>query len=1025
MFNKTKGKIIYIFLLLIFSFSSINASANGTDLKEDCRSSAEYSAALGNQPDSNMTKNCSFYLTQNDSNFIVTAGFLVPKDMIDKYSDTLIDWGFDYENNKNKFKSTVVSSLMSFASIIIAICLMIYVFVGFIMSTGESPAIKQKTMFIGIALSSILLVMSGSTPVMLFMILIFCGMYNWAITSMIGIEDKIDNMSREDVARFSEKTVRIQNENITTFLIQTSLEELITDTQTIKRNLLSTFEYGKNGSIFSEGFLTVGESMSTNLECLSTGRVDVDTEFEFSVGNIFNSLDVGVAVSHNAVFSKGGDTENWDCDENFGDDESRHSVRINTMNALSNFLQQTRVENMAGETTIAVDIDDFFDKAKAISIQKIEESDLAGANDAVKNTGDYLLALAAVKQSNKTRTDIRTTSSYKSLVEKNKKDFAKQFDCSDGDVLTFPQCLHLQMLQKSQYKYSRLFGKAVGEDDITGESINGHYFIKPYLIDIAYAAIDYECALSNTSSMFLDNVEGENYFNDSIEKQLITKDHLKEIGTNNQLECYRIEDDGTITALGNPEMKDEIWFDMLDKAKALEIWLMSIDEGAFAQMTEKDNQIEKIKMEIANMFYPSMKSLYSINNAMIDISSRIGETLNAEQNLFTFNLKGEVDISKPQFYYNFDLYTNDSVDQKIIDNVSKSKSLRKYQFNPVLNNVVRSETAGVVNHEGFWDKLGLNDIINNLIIGTSCPIVNNKGECDSNIIQQSHANIDSLTRTAITATGIRLGMMFVNSQCKSNSGGGYMAVMGGFIGVGISLVKKAGCAAVESTELSFGSNANRIVMFIWFLTIINFMAANSYWFVTVFFLFYLVRTIAPMFLFLGVSTTYELIKNSIMSVSSDDPNKTFLNFYTTMGLIKSILFHFVMVNLSMYFFMFLITSGAIGGAIYDITRSMFDTESTFQNIIFGLVQPMINMLMFLYCARVVGDFERMMGQMASVRGENFFEGSSDMVNMTFVYASTKVAGALNQSGQEVAKGVEKGMSNIAAKQEVRKNSKPE
>ncbi|EJB8440301.1 hypothetical protein MW344_004973 [Vibrio parahaemolyticus] len=1021
-------KIFYSCFVLLALMFSVNASANvnGTDANgNECRTAKVYSSQIHNQPSANYLPPCGSYLTQNDQKFKGIAAFFVTKEDVVNNAPWLQNKGYVVDDNSlNDFSdSTTASSLFASAFLMLGITFVMYVFLMIIVSLTEKNVPMGKFLIFLFALGTLsMFVMSPNTQIKLIATVV--GQINYAYEDNYNVVYELERRSLKNVDEFASEESETLNENVISFLYEASAQDVLTNYLTFKDHMVDTdAQYDPQGSIRDVKEFTNREKLTLINQCNSTTRSETknDLELTLSLDKIKN-LDFGASISHKAAIWTGGEAVDWECDSGFGYNKVWGNLTSYTTNNLKNFHSSEPKKNMSQNTSYLTDLKAAVDKRIEVSLDVIEKIDLAGSNGALLNTSEMDFALNTAKEVAKSGGSYKDTKSFPLLVASLKRQMGV-LSFEKDDAFTVEEANQLRILGKEQFKFSKMFGHFLGNDEATDEDINGYYYLKPYFDEAIYSAMAYECSTRLSMEEFLIYQKFATDFNSALDED--TK-KLKQIGARNDLNCFRFNDNFEIEAVGNPNLKDKYWQDMFNYKQAFQYWLKAIDVAANEIVAEtNENHDEKIK-ELLNIVAPNAKSLSDFKIALIDFNNKSYKSVNTQENIFTYKINSHInyDSTKPAYYYNFDKFSKDILDESEVEQLAKLKSLRKYDLSPILTPIKRSEVAGDIELESISEKIGTSQWIDDITIGAECPIIDNEGRCDASIIQQAHHNTGEMMEAATTFTLLKFAGSGAAAACEVTDGAKFdmKAVLGGPMKIFVELIGTASCITIQSYEIAFGDITLSMVIIAWFAVLMAKLTVVSPLIIDIFLFLYFLRAIPTLIIMLAGVMPYELGRNSIRTIASDKPVEELFHFNATVAILKALLFRTAIVVINIKLLMYIIHSETFGGAVFDMVSPIFP-DTLIGGAMFGICYNLFSMFIPVLAFKTVGRFEDDMAQLIGTSSGGFMSEQSQIVGAVHAYATGKVYSEAKGNLTNVANKVDSKTKQAIHESEKRKKEK--
>lgn len=1020
-------------MTLLFSINAV-AQINGTDSNgKECRTPKIYSSQIHNQPSAKYLPPCSIYLTKNDPRFEFIAPFYVTKKDVERNKGWLENIGYEVdENSLSKFnQSTFGSTLLATSVLLIGITFVFYI-ISLIITWLTSQRVPiGKFIIFTFALGTIsMFAISPNTQIKLIATVI--GHINLSYEDNYNIQEELEKRSLKNVDQFASEEAKILNDNVVSFLFEASAQDVITNQLTFKNHMADKdAQYDPQGSVIDVKKFSIREKLALINQCNSTTRSETKNDLELTLSlDKLKKLDLGASISHKAALWTGGEAVDWECDSGFGYNKVWGNLTSYTTNNLKNFHASEPKKNMSQNTSYATDLKAMVDKRIEVSLDVVEKIDIDGSNGALMNTSELNYALNTAKEVAKSGISYKDTKSFPLLVDSLKRQMGVLAFEKD-DAFTVEEANHLRILGKEQFKFSKLFGHFLGNDEVTEEDINGYYYVKPFIDEAIYSALAYECSKRLSMEEFLIYEEAAKDFNAGLDED---SKKLKQLGARNDFSCYRLNDNFEMTAVGNPNLRDKYWQDMFNYKQAFQIWLMAMDVAANEIVAETNENHEEELLELLNIVAPNAKSLSDFKIALVDFNNKSYKSVNTQENIFTYKINSYIkyDSTIPSYFYNFDKFSKDILSDSEIEQLAKINSLKKYDLSPILTPIKRSEVAGDIELESLSEKIGTSQWFDNLMIGAKCPIIDSEGRCDASIIQQAHHNKGEMTEAAANFTLAKFAGTGAAAACEASDGSNFdmKAVMGGPMTIFIELVGTASCISLQSFEIAFGDITLSMVFISWFAVLMAKLTVVSPLIIDLFLILFFLRAIPILVMMLGLVMPYDLAQSAIKAGFSNKPVNELFNFHATVSVIKALVFRIAVIVINVQLLMYIIHSETFGGTIYDMVRPIFP-ETLIGGALFGICYNLFTMFVIILVFKTVGRFEDDIADLVGISSGGFMSEQSQIVGAMHAYFMGKVYGDSKDSLKSASDKAEQNLKgtlhkrNLRKKQEEKEKSNPE
>ncbi|EIW7861942.1 hypothetical protein MH171_001871 [Vibrio parahaemolyticus] len=988
MINKINLKNIfcYLFVIFVLSFSSMSFANYDVNAKgEECRTASQYSKELGNQSSIAWKESCDLYLQQFDKAFVSVTKFFLDKSDIEKSREFLsskglnVDEVIDYYDEKNFIKEVLL--VIAYA---IAFILPVYLTAIVVASFSTNFSMGQV---LGIIIPFVILLSIGLSSTTLHVKVFYYtfSTINYFHDRVADVGSVVEDANTNAAALRSNEELSDQNDKMVSFLLEQTIQEENTKKFIYSNSFANKkAEYDPNGSIMNLKNPTIDEKLSIVKQCTDRNRVEVDTDIVIFIPTVDELLDgeLGVNLAHEGMFKYGGETDEWECENSdFGkEDGIISSVKISTANVIKNFALNTNVQNMANNTNVVDDFAGLFNDLVKYLIQKADVADIDGSNSARMIDSEFAFAKNASVEARKSNVSRKSTKSYKQLVSAIQRTMENALSYEKNDNLTVDEADAFRIIQAGQFKFSKLFGHPLGQDELTYEDLNGMYYLKPYIVDIVNNRNAYLCSQRLSDIEFVNYVKYAEDFNAATGEQA---NKLKSFGARGDLDCFVVNEDNTLTAVGNPNQKDEYKEKVDDGVNALALWLEAHDEAALNIInSNKSNHDDQI-LELINTYKPNPYDLRAFKIAQIDMYSGLSKTSNIQENVMTFNyVNSDNKTNEPSYYFNFSRFTDDDLDDEEKDRRAVSFGLKKYDYSEYLISTNRESSKNFAEvNESWFEQFSPTGIAKRIFNDFSlCPIKDKNGDCKTSLTQQAH--LGSLAALEVTSdiAVMRATLSGITAMCLAGDGANFdpKALVAGPVAL-IEGLATVGCNGAIAMNAAVGGFMDLGIVLAVFSAILGWLASNATVFIIVLVVLFFLRTIPTLIITTSTFFSYESTRNSVVAPFSPNPNQALIKFDATIGSVKTMIFYLLVVPISMYVFLYIQHDPIFGGIVYDTTASMFG-NGVFAQMLMVIVS---NFVLFGFVPVIINSIKTWESDTASafnVKGQGFFTGQSQFVS---------------------------------------------
>ncbi|HHG3557999.1 TPA: hypothetical protein ACPV0I_000073 [Vibrio parahaemolyticus] len=966
---KEKINVAIVICLTVLTFSSnvyaesdFAISSLFTDKQEgiECESPKEFSRLSGNRTNANYLPPCFSYLEQYDYT-VVAWNWLLTKDEYDENSSMFESYGNDPNQQRVVFRDSTfdwgigLDLIVGFFAMIVALICIIQTFVY--MSENEEKGVPRPVIFI--LVGSTLIALLSWSFVRAKLLLCIALIHNSIALYFHNVEDELavykDGYLETLVSDAKDKN----NQVLSNALHKSVLEREIFERNSLNKWFGTSTEFEDNGVFYnSDQDLSAEEYFRYAYECFSTYKADVYTSSEWNFTNGFNFVN---KIPDEIVIKYGGETENNYCNRlNFGYEIADTTIKSDFPNVMTNFFQGIYKEDMSEETSVYEDAKGLFDISLGNAEKTIAKVAEAGSNMNLRNDGLLMQALAAVKQADPNRKNIKSTESYKKLVEQFEKDFSQAMIFEDS--FSVEERLNLSNLAIETYKTSIFGGYEHGEIDATFEQITGFQAFERFIRETARLNLEYHAAKKSDRKDFMFRQQRAEEFN----RLDLSKDNDRysaNIASGFDLDGFEFNYSSvdieknkdkrfSIKAVGDPDRTIDLYREVVDRKLAVQTLFNAIDTAGYKwAMANAEAMDEELIVEMLNSIKPTFQSVTDFKNAQIDKRAGLNQVLNSEVDLYTITTHSW-NINEPQTFYPYPAVGIDISDVDGIELYDKQNELKKYDASMLLSNAYSARTPNVVSDKSWLERFGLNDMINDLYLMSECKIKDANGHCRMSATQLAYSNSNYMYKLAAYSGGSIVIVELAGSLCKFKnvaklSAKGKFKTGNGKATQAAEEAAEGGCDIVNGVK-DLASNLLMIMFNISLVLIVaNTLASNIGLYIGILILVYPYRSFVILFLLTLYTMVVEAIQMFIGGVLGNERQ----GFEKTKALLSEASFQIIFFPLMILFLFYTLTTPVISGAIYDLVSSAMNANSMnpYSVIITGLVHQIVNLAYIWFC----------------------------------------------------------------------------
>lgn len=1010
---------------------------------EDCVPGPQVGAKIGNwlAEDVKSTSNykpCDRFLLPNDPLAKTMLYYVSDKDTVLEVKEQMEELGGNFEEitrgfrGKNSFL-VLFNTLMFVAFLAAALYSGARVSKVFRESNVTENAARGSVMLAALLLGYHLL---SNLPLYIARgVLYFTSSYNFMIYNFHDF-DSLEKVTATEgrLEQFAD-TFNSQNYEVANALMLNETVNVVTDNVILKKNVGSTVSV--EGQWFSDGDSvsrpTFSEYLKYHDHCFQRRFADVYNDYEVNLGVTLGMLWDGdslvTKIPETAILTSGGDTGVYDCPESegFGKETGVVTIKQNTNLVLQNFLSDKFGVDYSNNTSVTDQIADTFSSTRAIINNGLENIVNAATSNPQGIESEIETALAAVKEARTSGTNVRNTSSFKSLVDKVKKETAQAFAYQNpgNDSLKMSDLMLIDAVKAVVYKYSKLFGPTDVDSDLEVE-ITGYHYLKDFLEETSRKALVYDCTVRK-GNLYDKHIIAAERFNNG-DKSILNRD--AELPNVSDVGCYEFNPETqTMTAVANPANADILKEEIEDRVFAVKTLLDAYDAGVISNLLieEDSEELVALRLEFLNKLRINMFSATRSSYIFMDQENEIRQSLSAVKH--TISVSDNLNINTGQItnYHNnlrFASKGYNTISDSLSDVMNDTENSQYdfgYMFKAVGSHSGGAQQTSSVELDKILDDswewtalLGLDDLGDLFFkTGAECPIKSPEGDCEASLQQINYESLNHMVAHATAATGAVIGFNFVAGVCKGGAGedggmtAGKLALLGGPVAKALQVI---GCGAISIIDFAMPL-AYLYLIVAWLLVALAFLASYLPLAIdALLFVMVLVYVIVPIIM-LPVVFSIEAVKAAVIYTLFKE-ERTQQSFMNTVKILKGLIFRpFILLSiLSVYLFFQM--SPSLGGSIFDLL-SQVDLPIIGSLLIMATISWLT-----MKGAKVALDIESEMHNLLGISSKPFFEetGQLDgMVKTAMLYGSQRVVGGQVKAASQGAKKIGQGIPQAMAK----------
>ncbi|EMI4513173.1 hypothetical protein V6560_000662 [Vibrio parahaemolyticus] len=906
-------------LLIIFAMTlSINVYAND---ETNCLSPEAFAKQIGDVDGGKFLKPCSEQLVGYDHRFISWSKATLTQSDVENQREFLTKKGLKVDQVKPHLTEQLF--FWGFTAIELSVFVVLLLSVlGFSSIAVFTQNNKNKTAFtsamVSICFALVLLTAASSSSIRVRAVYYPTALVNKFLIDQHEVE-YLNSLNDNFLSTLTSETATSTNKKLSKAFHQQMLERKVYESWVYQNEFGSRNRYDNN-SWTEVGKIkpTAQQALDISAECLSTHQAVMDYNTEINLTGIFE-LDVSTQLPEAITIRSGGATANYECETKyFGRKLDSLSIRADFANILTRFFEQKFQSDMSENTSLTTDFKSMFNASLGDAQKIFEKVSENGSNANLQAEGLLMQSYAAVKSANETRTNIKETAQYEKVV--------KQFEGLLGDEILFKnadfsvaEALTSMRNAGEAFKFSFLGGYCHGEDEITGECLSGFQPIEEWIGDTATLFLNQQEALKTSDHEFALMLEHASKFNDfdlsrpNSEYSLTMTNgfHLDAFDLNNIVGKHSV-----LTAKADGSKAEELRLDVIDRELAFETLLNAIDDAVYRKAAQNHSEfVEELVGEILNDIRPTIHSVFSFNQKMIDVNKEMSQILNAYQDIYSIEQR-TWDVSKPQTYFPYDLRIFD-VDEDKIELFNTSNSLRFYDASYLLDEIPVAERTQTQSDESTLDDLigaiGISEKMKESLMFGQCPLRTADNRCDMNLIQQVNQNKDPATTWTVIFGSFGLGLEAFQTIKSGASSVLSVGKGGGIIGDAIALLSGAVNAGLDTMIDALQGPIGFAFAVMLIITIALYAISYIGLLLGIKYLIYPIKEVFVRLLILIWTFVVEVFSNIGKLWAGENAG-----FDKTTTALKDLFFVFAFFPIEIVYITTILTSSSIGGAIHEL-----------------------------------------------------------------------------------------------------------
>ncbi|MEL0628072.1 hypothetical protein [Psychromonas aquatilis] len=739
---------VIVCLLLLFS---INVSA--VEEAVECRDAKEIATKIGNFNEADIDNTtslrvCDSLLLPEDSLLISNLRHLATEEDVLERSDMIERMGGDPVKISSYMdeRSILLQWLIDFSQFAAPLGLLFILLIT--VAVNKHPALLPQSLI------SILKVV--------FFLLFFISIhkvYTVAMIQYIGQEralmfNQADHKSLDEVRNTDlSKLAPAVNRNSTDLASYIHYIEFVNKATELQRKKLSGVDMELEvpwGLDISNP--TFQEFLDYQSVCSSTDYVEIDRELNAHLLN-FNYTH----LANEAIFYSGSDnTSLYSCNEKYyGKPVELGRVINNTPTLIKRFFMNNFSENMANDLTFFEEVKASMDKLSGTLSLEMEEAErVAGLSREDIYT---LLELAenAQREAREQNISVYDTNSYMVLEKSHYENMGSLFDYKKIEGLNTVSNIAYQAIKLNHYNFSDLFGTSLNKDPILSDKKDiGYHFAQPYIQQTSAYQAELHCMINDGENYEIRQQFALDYNNTPRDSKSKYAPHF---GGENEPYCFRFNEDGTITAGGDPSNKKEFTLMIKDRVLAFDLYQTARIRAGINHILENDELDNQLILDAINKITPDMYGALNSYSNLSQIKQQLIGSLSTLGDAYDFIYSLTFDTSIPQTYYNY-LRMGEENKQ---DNVNTSKALPRYDLTEYLSHsfleLNNNQIKEIENEENSLAKMAR----------LTCPVIDENGKCIASLYELLSTSNEMMLTQAKSLAAIHFGSSFASGACSA------------------------------------------------------------------------------------------------------------------------------------------------------------------------------------------------------------------------------------------------------------------
>jgi hypothetical protein len=771
-------------VLLLFSFATFAADDSG-EIK-NCYPAKVFGAKYNNWSDADLKNNmdleaCSKFLKPEDER-LETNSFYATKDDYRNQRGRLEELGNDVDNTieyadeKNYF-----SELFLLLAFINGIPATAFIIVNIIATTKAGKVSEGVTGILRELLTSLAII--NLSAILLFITIETTASWNFTTHKGAPIED-IKKFIKFDFSELSQ-TFEDSNSHLAYSMIYAGIIDASTSLYELKFNRGSDVEIDATlfGDKSNDNNPTIPVYTDYENECQKmSSYADVSSSSDVSIANFSFSR-----ITTEAKLRSGGDTNNYDCTDHFGNKVYTSTVQSRTPEINKNWLSNTLNPDLGQDLNVTQGFSAMFNTAAGVVGEETEKITNTASQNTESIINELHFAEMAVKQSKKGKTEVdtKTTPAFKGLVKVIESNMGDNFDYKAIKGVSRIAYMGKEISKLQQYKFARIYGREFDESEFSSDVYkNGYFYLSKYIRKTSLLALEIACINNNDEAeKFFKRDKFAVKFNGQ-DKTSLAKHSLRftDVST---LNCFKYENN-TLIAGADKEDLFELEEEVENRTLAIVTWLKAMDIAAMNLILSNQQMNYDLIVDTLNSLDTTLSSSVNAHSMLADEKQKILKAFSIADDSYRVKQYQTYNTDVPSLYFNFAKHKKNAhlLTAEKQEDLAVSKGLPYYNlqwyFNILDKNNITEKNRKVTEAKGNLEA----------ILALYCPITKKNGDCFTPLAQLNKVSFDKVflfTGTMIAYKGIiDLG----ETACSNNiSGGGSSAVFG-------AVVKGAGGAFI-------------------------------------------------------------------------------------------------------------------------------------------------------------------------------------------------------------------------------------